>query len=133
MTAYAGPDGRVDRSCQLSFRIHVPAGYSVALLSAHNVGAQQLAAGVRGIQTSEYALSGQPATRRIGTVSGSDSFWGRDDAQPTLWSACGVDTAATIKSTLSVNNAGAWESPGVPASGWFGTYSITTVVAWKRC
>lgn len=154
MAASAGP-GTVPtdwrRNCLLTVGIHVPQGWTFALLASEHRGYYGLEPNVVGTQTADYYVSGQPnsfssKSQYVGdpATGGSYDNWDRVDyvpagtgAQP-VWAPCGKDSIAHINESVSVNNFLAKQSN--PSAGGLMSQDATDISVlvyfryqWKKC
>ena len=116
MVAEAGPGttpaaGR--KNCLLTLGIHVPQGFTYAVIGAEHRGHYNLEPNVVGTQQADYYVSGQRSslsrkTQFVGDVgTGSEDDWYRADALDVaalVWAPCGRDTIAHVNESVSVNN-----------------------------
>jgi hypothetical protein len=116
MVAEAGPgttpaDGR--KNCLLTLGLHVPQGFTYAVVGAEHRGNYSLEPSVVGTQTADYYVSGQRSslsrkTQFVGDLgTGSSDDWYRADALDVaalVWAPCGRDSIAHVNESVSVNN-----------------------------
>lgn len=115
------------KNCLITFAVHVPSGYSFALVQADYNGFAQLDPGVTAKQQTSYFFAGTPTytttlsltsnslthTSAFGTTTTTDDFLNGDtyssaDLLPItalVWSRCGVDVLANVNSSINVQNA----------------------------
>jgi hypothetical protein len=131
------------KNCILAVTVHVPAGFTFALIGAEYRGFAHVDQGVTGMQTTTYFLAGQSnqITRSSNIPQDLDSFgnYSRQDEIPVaewVWSRCGKDTIANLNASVSVDN------NQLPNVSGFVTLSETTITpqvlfhwhfAWQTC
>jgi hypothetical protein len=139
------------RNCLLTIGIHVPQGWTYALLASEHRGYYQLDPNVVGTQSADYYVSGQPSSlssksQYVGdpATGGSADDWKRVDYVPAgtatqpVWAPCGKDSIAHINESVSVNNYLAKQVD--PSAGGLMRQDATDVgvlvlyrYQWKKC
>jgi hypothetical protein len=95
------------KNCVLTFKVHVPSGYSFAITDAEYEGYAQLDPGVTGAQSATYWFANEPNQQTGATnLSGPyDGVYERHDTVADLvWSPCGADRLANIDMQVWTNN-----------------------------
>ncbi|KAF9265724.1 hypothetical protein L218DRAFT_114594 [Marasmius fiardii PR-910] len=98
------------KNCQVSLNVHVPQGFSFAIVDVDYRGFYQLDPKVKGLHDSVYYFQGQivqsEATSTLtGPIDGANYVF-RDEFNltPTIYSPCGEDTVLNINSQVRVDN-----------------------------
>ncbi|KAL0571237.1 hypothetical protein V5O48_010725 [Marasmius crinis-equi] len=113
--ASAGPDISITenrKNCQVSLNVHVPQGFSFAIVDVDYRGFYELDTKVKAFHDATYYFQGQlvqsEATSTLtGPVDGKNYVY-RDEFNltPTIYSPCGEDTVLNINSQVRVDNSG---------------------------
>jgi hypothetical protein len=113
--ATAGPGIAINqgrKNCQISLQLHVPQGFSFAIVDVDYRGFYQLDSKVKAYHDASYYFQGQLAQAAAssvlsGPVSGANYIF-RDEFNltPTIYSPCGEDTVLNINSAVRVDISG---------------------------
>ncbi|KAK1218370.1 hypothetical protein PQX77_018932 [Marasmius sp. AFHP31] len=111
--ASAGPDIAITearKNCQVSLNVHVPQGFSFAIVDVDYRGFYQLDSKVKANHDATYYFQGQlvqseATSTLVGPVDGKNYVF-RDEFNltPTIYSPCGEDTVLNINSQVRVDN-----------------------------
>lgn len=96
------------KNCQLNLRVHVPSGFTYAIVEADYRGYAFLQPGARGQQKASYYFQGMPQTvQRTHTFNGPyDDNWQATDTTEyadLVWAPCGERRNFNINTELRVN------------------------------
>ncbi|ESK94238.1 secreted protein [Moniliophthora roreri MCA 2997] len=111
--ASVGPDISITegrKNCQVSLNVHVPQGFSFAIVDVDYRGFYQLDDKVKGFHDAVYYFQGQlvqseATSTLVGPIAGKNYVY-RDEFNltPTIYSPCGEDTVLNINSQVRVDN-----------------------------
>ncbi|KAH8796230.1 hypothetical protein DL96DRAFT_1083604 [Flagelloscypha sp. PMI_526] len=100
------------KNCQLTLSVHVPSGFTFAIIDVGYHGYYQLDTGVKGYHSAIYYFQGQVAQGESrstinGPVDGGDITY-RDEfnSTPTVYAPCGQDSILNLNSQVRVDNSG---------------------------
>ncbi|MFD8979457.1 DUF4360 domain-containing protein [Streptomyces sp. NPDC059564] len=96
------------KNCQLNLRVHVPNGFTYAIVQADYRGFASLHPGATGVERANYYFQGMPqTTQRTHTFSGPlDDNWQSSDKTEyadLVWAPCGEKRNFNINTELRVN------------------------------
>jgi hypothetical protein len=99
------------KNCVIAATLHIPTGFTFALIGADYRGYGQVDPGVTGTQTTTYFIAGQLGSFSLSShvPQDLDSFgnYSRQDEIPVsewVWSPCGVNSIANLNASVSLNN-----------------------------
>jgi hypothetical protein len=99
------------KNCIIAVTLHIPAGFTFALIGADYRGFAQVDQNVTGMQSTTYFIAGQLGqfTLSSNIPADVDSFgnYSRQDEIPVaewVWNRCGVDGIANLNASVSLNN-----------------------------
>jgi hypothetical protein len=108
------------KNCIVAVTLHIPAGFTFALIGANYRGYAQLDPGVTGRQQTTYFIAGMLGanTMRTDVPKELDAYgnYERNDEIPVenwVWAKCGVDSIANLNASVSLNNSKAPKSYGL--------------------
>ena len=146
LVAEAGPGIALSanrKQCTTNAKVHVPAGFSFAIVNVDHRGFAQLDPKVISTQKSTYYIMGDAVNRATAftTVEGPEYLDGadwvvRDEfALPTIvWSACGVETNFNVTSAVQVNNNLNRKGRGLMVQdGSDARFETVFNLIWRRC
>ncbi|KAH8832206.1 hypothetical protein DL96DRAFT_645620 [Flagelloscypha sp. PMI_526] len=100
------------KNCQLTLNVHVPSGFTFAIVDVDYRGYYQLDKGVKGSHSAIYYFQGQVVQGESGTtingpVDGANYVY-RDEFNltPTVYAPCGQDSILNLNSQVRVDNTG---------------------------
>ncbi|MET8755209.1 DUF4360 domain-containing protein [Streptomyces sp. NPDC004667] len=110
-TAQIGPGApptAFRKNCQLNLRVHVPNGFTYAIVQADYRGFGYLQPGATGVERANYYFQGMPQTaQRTHTFSGpfNDNWQSTDKTEyaDLVWAPCGEKRNFNINTELRVN------------------------------
>ncbi|MBT2212595.1 MULTISPECIES: DUF4360 domain-containing protein [Actinomadura] len=128
------------KNCQLNMKVHVPQGFTYAILSADYRGFAQLEPGASGLEKASYYFQGMPTTGRAehtlkGEYSDNWTFTDVNDVAQLVYKPCGEERNFNINTELRVNK-GTSDPTKVSMMAMDSTdTSIKTTYhfAWKKC
>ena len=108
------------KNCIIAATLHIPPGYTFALIGADYRGYAQVDPGVTGRQTTTYFIAGQQGSyslsSHIPADLDADGNYSRQDEIPVaewVWAQCGADGIANLNASVSLNNSGHRSASGV--------------------
>ncbi|MEU0691615.1 DUF4360 domain-containing protein [Streptomyces uncialis] len=128
------------KNCQLNLIVHVPNGFTYAVMSVDYRGFASLERGASGVEKASYYFQGSPAT-----VSRSHTFNGPlvEDWQATdttdwahlVWAPCGVRRNLNINTELRVNagTSDRTKTSFMTMDSTDGNLDTVYHLAWQRC
>ncbi|MEU8464102.1 DUF4360 domain-containing protein [Streptomyces sp. NPDC029003] len=128
------------KNCQLNLRVHVPNGFTYAIVQADYRGFGFLHPGASGVERANYYFQGMPQTaQRTHTFSGPlDDNWQTSDKTEyadLVWAPCGEKRNFNINTELRVN--GGTSSPNATSFMAMDSTdaSVNTLyhLAWQTC
>jgi hypothetical protein len=143
--AEAGPNlppssGR--KNCQLTMVLNVPAGWQFSIASFYYRGFMELDTAMKAQQTASYYFQGQGATgkfssNKTGQYSGDYVYNDNIGLSSAIWSACGVERALNVNTSIRVYNTNSSKYPN--SSGLITTDSVDGQIkqiwgiTWRQC
>ncbi|MET7391232.1 DUF4360 domain-containing protein [Streptomyces sp. NPDC005529] len=128
------------KNCQLNLRVHVPSGFTYAIVQADYRGYAFLQPGASALERASYYFQGMPQTAfRSHQLSGSyDDNWqtsDQTDYADLVWAPCGEKRNFNINTELRVN--GGTSSPSrmsfMTMDSTDGSVNTVYHLAWKEC
>lgn len=126
------------KNCNIAIPVHVPSGYSVAVLAIDYRGFVQLPAGGRANLSVNYFLPGQGRG-----VNSSRSFFGastqdyttsdRLNLESLVWSGCGADTILRANTSMVVNSNSRREQAMATVDSADVDAGLVYHVQWRTC
>lgn len=141
--AQAGPGIAISenrKNCQASLNMHIPQGFSFAVVDVDYRGYYELDAKVKGLHDATYYFQGQivqseATSTLVGPVNGANYVY-RDEfnLSPTVYAPCGQDSVLNINTMVRVDN-----SQNTAGFGYMTDDSIDASIAvtlnfqWLKC
>jgi len=108
------------KNCIVAVTLHIPAGFTFALIGADYRGYAQLDPGVTGKQQTTYFIAGMQGANTMHTNVPADldanGNYSRNDEIPVsewVWAKCGIDSIANLNASVSLDNSKSRNSYGL--------------------
>lgn len=136
--AESGAAKRMDRkTCNIAIPVHVPQGYSVAVLAVDYRGFMSIPSGGQGRFDVEYFWAGARGPRILRDFNGpmNDSFNIRDQLQATtlVWTRCGESVNLRVNSSLQAITNRRGEQTYASVDSADVSSRVVYHLQWKRC
>lgn len=126
------------KNCNIAVPVHVPQGYSVAVMAIDYRGFVQLPAGARANLTVNYFLAGQgrgvtSSKRFFGATSQDYLTSDRLGLESIVWSGCGADTILRANTSMLVNTNSRREQAMATVDSADIEAGLVYHIQWKTC